>query len=104
MTLLNTTFHVHKSIDTLFIKWVKEIYLPVAMDSGLFKNPLFTRIMTQVDPEATSYAVQLQASSQSEAESWHDTTAAKLKEALAREVGERVLHFTTYMEIIKVDN
>lgn len=100
MTLLNTTFHVHKSVDALFIKWVKEIYLPVAMDSGLFKNPLFTRIMTQVDPEATSYAVQLQASSHRDAEAWHDSTAAQLKDALAREVGERVLHFTTYMEIM----
>ena len=100
MTLLNTTFHVHKSVDALFIKWVKEIYLPVAMDSGLFKNPLFTRIMTEVDPEATSYAVQLQASSHSDAEAWHHSTAAQLKDALAREVGERVLHFTTYMEIM----
>lgn len=100
MALLNTTFHVHKSVDALFIKWVKEIYLPVAMDSGLFKNPLFTRIMTQVDHEATSYAVQLQASSHSDAEAWHDSTAAQLKDALAREVGERILHFTTYMEIM----
>ncbi|MBQ2838846.1 MAG: DUF4286 family protein [Muribaculaceae bacterium] len=100
MTLLNTTFHVHKSVDALFIKWVKEIYLPVAMDSGLFKNPLFTRIMTQVDPEATSYAVQLQASSHRDAEAWHDSTSAQLKDALAREVGERILHFTTYMEIM----
>lgn len=99
MTLLNTTFHVHKSVDALFIKWVKEIYLPIANESGL-SNPLFTRIMTQVDPEATSYAVQLQASSHNEAEKWHDTSAAKLKDALSREVGERVLHFTTYMEII----
>ena len=100
MVLLNTTFHVHKSVDALFVKWVKEIYLPVAMQSGIFSNPLFTRIMTQVDPEATSYAVQLQASSHSEAEKWHDISAAKLKDALSREVGERVLHFTTYMEII----
>ncbi len=100
MTLLNTTFHVHKSVDALFIKWVKEIYLPIAMDNGLFKNPLFTRIMTQVDPEATSYAVQLQASSHSDAEAWHDSTAAQLKDALAREVGERILYFTTYMEIM----
>ena len=100
MALLNTTFHVHKSVDALFVKWVKEIYLPVAMDSGLFKNPLFSRIMTQIDPDATSYAVQLQARSLSDAEAWHDDTAAKLKEALAREVGERVLHFSTYMQII----
>ena len=74
------------------------------MDSGLFKNPLFTRIMTEVDPEATSYAVQLQAVSHSEADEWHNTAAAKLKETLSREVGERFLHFTTYMEIIKVEN
>ena len=100
MTLLNTTFHVHKSVDALFVKWIKEIYLPLANESGLFTNPLFTRIMMQVDPEATSYAVQLQASSHSEAEAWHDDTAAKLKDALAREVGERMLHFTTYMEIL----
>ena len=100
MTLLNTTFHVHKSVDAFFIKWVKEIYLPIAMDNGLFKNPLFTRIMTQVDPEATSYAVQLQASSHIDAEAWHDSTAAQLKDALAREVGERILYFTTYMEIM----
>lgn len=100
MTLLNTTFHVHKSVDALFIKWVREIYLPIANESGLFSNPLFTRIMMQVDPEATSYAVQLQAHSHSEAEAWHDDAAAKLKDALAREVGERVLHFSTYMEII----
>lgn len=100
MTLLNTTFHVHKSVDALFVKWIKEIYLPLANESGLFSNPLFTRIMMQVDPEATSYAVQLQAHSLNEAEAWHDDTAAKLKDAIAREVGERVLHFTTYMEII----
>lgn len=101
MTLLNTTFHVHKSVDALFIKWVREIYLPIANESGLFSNPLFTRIMMQVDPEATSYAVQLQASSHTEAEAWHDSMGTQLKDALAREVGERVLHFTTYMEIIE---
>lgn len=101
MTLLNTTFHVHTSVNDLFIRWVKEIYVPKAMENEQISNPVFTRIMTQVDPEATSYAVQLQVSSHSEAEAWHDSIAAQLKDALAREVGERVLHFTTYMEIIK---
>jgi hypothetical protein len=100
MILLNTTFHVHKSADALFNKWVKEIYLPIANESGLFSNPLFTRIMMQVDPEATSYAVQLQALSHSKAEAWHDSIAAQLKKSLAQQVGERVLHFSTYMDII----
>lgn len=100
MILLNTTFHVHTSVNDLFIKWAQAIYIPKAMECGQFSNPLFTRIMMQVDPEATSYAVQLQAISHAEAEAWHDSMGTQLKDALAREVGERVLHFTTYMEIV----
>lgn len=100
MTLLNTTFHVHTSVNDLFLEWVKTVYIPTAMNSGHFSNPLFTRIMTQVDPEATSYAVQLQALSHKDAETWHDSEAAQLKESLAKRVGELVLHFSTYMEII----
>lgn len=100
MTLLNTTFHVHSSVNDSFVNWVKTVYIPTATANGQFANPLFTRILTQVDPEATSYAVQLQTSSHSKAVVWHDTTAAQLKEELARKWGERVLHFTTYMEIL----
>lgn len=100
MILLNTTFHVHTSVNDAFIKWVKDTYIPKALESGHFSQPIFTRIMMQVDPEAVSYAVQLQSSSHSDAESWHDTEAAQLKEELARLWGERVLHFSTYMEII----
>ena len=100
MVLLNTTFHVHTSVNDLFIDWVKTTYIPTAMNSGLFSAPLFTRIMMQVDPEAVSYAVQLQAPTHKEAETWHDSIAAQLKDDLARRWGERVLHFSTYMDII----
>ena len=100
MILLNTTFHVHTSVNNAFIQWVKSTYIPKALESGHFSQPIFSRIMMQVDPEAVSYAVQLQASSHCDAETWHDTIAAQLKEELARLWGERVLHFSTYMEII----
>lgn len=100
MILLNTTFHVHTSVNDAFIKWIKDTYIPNALESGHFSQPIFSRIMMQVDPEAVSYAVQLQASTHSDAETWHDTEAAQLKEQLAKLWGERVLHFTTYMEII----
>lgn len=100
MTLLNTTFHVHSSVNDFFIEWVKGIYIPTAMKSECLSNPLFTRIMMQIDPDATSYAVQFHANSHNEAELWHDSIAAQLKEELAKKVGENVLFFSTYMEII----
>lgn len=99
MILLNTTFHVHRSIDNLFVEWVKQIYIPTAQSAGL-SNVLFSRILTNTDPEGTSYAVQLHATDKDKATFWHDTDAARLKEELATRWGERVLYFTTYMEII----
>ena len=99
MTLLNTTFHVHSSIDQLFIEWIKQIYIPAAQNAGL-SNALFTRILADTDPEGKSYAIQLHAPTMEHATTWHDNEAAKLKDELALRWGERVLHFTTYMEIL----
>lgn len=100
MVLLNTTFHVHNSVVQAFISWVQETYIPCATASGHFTDPIVSRILIDSDPEGTSYAVQLRAASHDDASRWHDTEASLLKEKLGKQYGERILHFTTFMEII----
>lgn len=100
MVLLNTTFHVHKSVEQQFIDWVHHTYIQQAMSSGLFTDPIVSRILIETDPEGTSYAVQLRASSHEAAGLWHDNEAGRMKNALAEKYGERILHFTTFMEIV----
>ncbi|MBO5249767.1 MAG: DUF4286 family protein [Muribaculaceae bacterium] len=100
MILLNTTFIVHKSIESQFITWAKETYVPTATDSNIFINPIFTRIMADSDPDGNGYAIQLRAQNLEQAITWHDTVAAKLKQELSKKWGEKILHFTTYMQII----
>ncbi len=101
MILLNTTFLVHKSIEQPFIDWVHETYIPSAEKSGIFTDPILSRVLIETDPEATSYALQMRAQSHSDADRWHNNEACLLKDAQARIWGERMLHFTTFMEIIK---
>lgn len=101
MVLLNTTFHVHNSVTAEFIDWVYRTYIPKAMASGLFTDPIVSRILVETDPEGTSYAVQLRTNSHEKACQWHDNDAGDLKTGLAQKYGERILHFTTFMEIIK---
>lgn len=98
MFLLNTTFHVENSLIEEFLTWIKEIYIPEAMSSGLLKNPKLSRILIEVDPAATSYAMQFNADTIEQASLWHDEIGAELRGQLSRRWPERIVFFTTYME------
>lgn len=100
MILLNTTFHVHRSVDVAFRQWVREKYLPAAERAGVSQEPIVSRILAESEDGGISYAVQFKALSLEVARRWHDSEAHALKESLHRLYGERVLHFTTYMEIV----
>jgi len=102
--LLNTTFVVHASIQQDFLHWIADVYLPSAAASGLFGHPQIARVLTRIEPHTDSFAVQLPSRSQTEAASWHDTTAAALRNSLQARWGERLMHFTTYMEVLDPDN
>lgn len=100
MVLLNTTFHVHQSVDVAFHQWLREVYLPTADRSGVSIEPLVSRILGESEDGGVNYAVQFKVASLDIARRWHDTEAQAMKEKLFRQYGERVLHFTTYMEIL----
>lgn len=100
MILLNTTFLVHKSIEKPFISWLNDTYIPTAEKSGIFIEPLLSRVLIESDPEATSYALQMRAQSHDDANNWHEQDATILKNIIFKLWGEKVLHFTTFMEII----
>lgn len=98
--ILNTTFVVHVSIEKEFLSWVSGVYLPAAAASGLFGKPVVARVLTRIEPETESIAVQMTAQDGAAAERWHDETAALLKDDLMARWSDRAMHFTTYMEVI----
>lgn len=98
MIILNTSFHVHSSLDAEFKKWVKDTYLPSALSSGLFSSPRFASIMIEVQEDCRSYAVSLEAENIEDAAAWHDSLGAGLRAELHKRFGDAVVFFTTYME------
>lgn len=100
MILFNTTFVVHTSATDAFLGWVNDTFIPAAVDSGVFVEPLLTRILASHDPEVVSFAVQFKAHSQSEAERWNNGDAALLMQDLHSRFGENILPFSTFMEIL----
>ncbi|MCH5245202.1 MAG: DUF4286 family protein [Muribaculaceae bacterium] len=100
MFIVNTTFHVENSLLDEFLIWVKDIYIPEAVASGLLNSPVLNRILVEVDPAATGYAVQFCADTIEHASLWHDEQGAELRGQLMRRWPQQIVFFTTYMEII----
>ena len=100
MILLNTTFVLHRSVEADFIDWLKKIYLVSAAEARIFGGPVVARVLTRIEPDTESIAVQLPASDIRQAERWHDETAAILRDDLHARWGDRLMFFTTYMDVI----
>ncbi len=98
MIVINTTFHVEKSIEDDFCRWVRETYVPLALSSGLLSAPCFARIMLEVQEDCSSFAVSFKARTMDDAVRWHDGEGDTLRRSLHSRFGERALFFSTYMD------
>jgi len=97
MIILNTTFIVERSIETEFIAWLKDVYVPTATVTGIFVGWRLARVLSNEDPMAVSIACELTCESLSEAARWHDVSAEPLRTDMKNRWGERALFFTTYL-------
>lgn len=100
-TILNTTFIVADTLMDQFLAWARQTYLPALRETPAFADPTMAKVLAQVEPGATSVAIQARARSLEEATRWHDETASLLKDDLLARFKGQVLFFTTYMEVLE---
>lgn len=102
MLVINTTFHVENPLVEEFLTWVRNSYFAEASAAEGIGSPVLMRLLVEVDPEATSFAVQLSARDLATAECWHDTEGARLRDEFVSRRPGRIVFFTTYMEVLTV--
>ncbi|MDE6153823.1 MAG: DUF4286 family protein [Muribaculaceae bacterium] len=101
MYIHNTTFIVDREVVIQFVEWARSIFVKAACESGRFHSVTIARILTQVDPDTVNFAIQMTSESLESATEWHNDVATLLKDALAARLGaQRVMFFTTDMEVI----
>lgn len=101
MTILNTTFIVADHLMEQFLCWARQAYLPAMREAGIFTGQTMAKVLAQVEPGATSIAIQAKCDDISAATRWHDETASALKDDLTSRFRDQVLFFTTYMEVLE---
>lgn len=56
--LYNVTIGIDKEIESEWLIWMKEYYLPKAMQSGAFTEHKIYKVLTHEDEGSVSYSVQ----------------------------------------------
>lgn len=101
MIIFNTTFHVDSVIEHDFIEWIKSEYIPQALTDGM-RNPTFTKIMIGNDEGFSSFALHIAGKDAETIGRWSDNKMSELHSSAYKRWGERVLSFSTPMEIIEL--
>jgi hypothetical protein len=99
MILYNTTFTFHSPLCEQLSVWLRDQWLPEARYAGLTDSTV-ARLLVELDPEATAFAVQGRFIDERSAILWRDGRGAELLADLSAKYGERILPFTTFMEVI----
>ena len=99
MILYNTTFVYDRELHKEVSQWIRETWLPGAIAAGM-ELPLCASIPPG-DDCSMSVAVQGRFVNDGDAEAWHDTGGVDGLKAMYLKYGERVLAFSTLMEVFE---
>jgi len=100
MIIYNTTFHLDNEVEKEGVAYLKEVYLPEAVVSGLLQKPLFRRIIQEKVGEGVNYSVQFQVKDIDTLNCWLESEGRVLQQKLVMQFGHKIAGFTTLLEEI----
>lgn len=103
MIIHNTTYHVENEMNSLFVLFLKEHYIPRATESGLFTNPRLLLIQSQHVAEGVNYSLQFSAKDEEAVNIWFKQVGDNLNRTLTLRFGNEVLGFVTLLDEINLD-
>ena len=100
MILYNITFNVSPDIEQDFINWMKDIHIPEVMDTGMFLEHKFFRLLHESEDGSTNYCIQYFTESMAQMIDYEKEHAAVLRTKTHGRYGDKVVAFRTLLETI----
>ncbi|MDY3915103.1 MAG: DUF4286 family protein, partial [Phocaeicola sp.] len=96
-----TTFHVEIADARNFIIWLNEVYIPQVEADGKLSTPRLVRILSHKEQDSESFSLQWEVADSATLHQWHTQQGANLNAEMLKVFKEKVLAFSTLMEVIK---
>lgn len=101
MLIVNTTYHVSEEIQTDWIFWVKNEYIPEVTKTNLMTHARFFRLLIEDEPGNVSYALQFEVKDLDTLENWFQKYGTEMQSTMSNRFQEKVMGFTTMMETVE---
>jgi hypothetical protein len=101
MIIFNTTYCMEYSAHDRCLVWLREKYIPRALQSGQMHSPRMSKILSQ-DTDGINYSLQFRVESVEMLEAWYIEVGDQLQQELSNHFGESVLGFSTLMEEVEI--
>jgi hypothetical protein len=101
MLIYNTTFHIEDDIRDAYLEYMKQQYIPEAVNSGFVYAPCFARIHPQHEERGASYSLQLKVKNMDTLNYWLETEGKRLQLELSVKFGNKAAGFATLLEEIE---
>ena len=97
--IYNVTISPDKDIEQEWVKWMKEIHLPEVMETGMFLENRFTRVLSE-EAENISYSVQYLAADMQSYERYKSEFAPALQKKRLERFPGKFVAFRTLLALI----
>lgn len=98
MLIFNTTLHIEDAVHDECLIFLKEFYIPQALESGLLSKPALAKIERQHEESGVSYALQFKTKDIDTLNEWVGVTGERLSAELNKKFGTKVGGFVTLLE------
>ena len=101
MLIFNTTYAVSAEDQACFLAWTREQMIPSIHADGALREGRLARILNHDDADGYSFSVQFMVDNSEVLHKWYLRQGKDLQAQMNRIFAQRVVGFTTLMEVIE---
>lgn len=99
MLIYAITTHVENEIESQWVDWMRETFIPLMFATGKFREATFTKVIGASE-NGNSYSVQYLTSNRATLQTFLSEDAPRLETESQRLFGNKALSFSTELELI----
>lgn len=99
MYIYNVTVNVEETINTAWLKWIKE-HIPQVLATGKFTEAKLTKVLVDEELGGVTYSIQYKANSRESLDAYYREDADRLRNDGLKQFADKTLAFRTELEII----
>ncbi|GGG92317.1 hypothetical protein GCM10011416_06530 [Polaribacter pacificus] len=99
MYIYNVTINIDESIHDTWLTWIHQ-HIPEVLATGKFVNAKLTQVLVEEEMGGITYAVQYQAKSREDLDSYYKDHADSLRGDALQKFADKIVSFRTELKIV----